>query len=179
MSFAGRGAGQPMYRLAELGFTQSYNYFAWRNSKDELEHYFTELTQPPVADFFHPNLWPNTPDILTQFLQAGGRNAFAIRFILAATLGASYGIYGPAFELCENTPREPGSEEYLQFRKIRNQALGFVRATKPGKYDRAREPNPPRKCRPSVESQSAISSHGQSISRLPIQNPPTTEAIWF
>ena len=106
-----------MYRLAELGFTQSYNYFAWRNSKDELEHYFTELTQPPVADFFHPNLWPNTPDILTQFLQAGGRNAFAIRFILAATRGASYGIYGPAFELCENTPREPGSEEYFNSEK--------------------------------------------------------------
>jgi len=108
---------KPMYRLAELGFTQSYNYFAWRNSKDELENYFTELTQPPVADFFHPNLWPNTPDILTQFLQTGGRAAFAIRFILAATLGASYGIYGPAFELCKNTPREPGSEEYLNSEK--------------------------------------------------------------
>jgi starch synthase (maltosyl-transferring) len=108
---------KPMYRLAELGFTQSYNYFAWRNSKDELEKYFTELTQPPVADFFHPNLWPNTPDILTQFLQTGGRAAFAIRFILAATLGASYGIYGPAFELCENAPREPGGEEYLNSEK--------------------------------------------------------------
>jgi starch synthase (maltosyl-transferring) len=108
---------KPMYRLAELGFTQSYNYFAWRNSKDELESYFTELTQPPVAEFFHPNLWPNTPDILAQFLQSGGRSAFAIRLILAATLGASYGIYGPAFELCENAPREPGSEEYLNSEK--------------------------------------------------------------
>ena len=108
---------KPMYRLAELGFTQSYNYFAWRNSKDQLENYFTELTQPPVADFFHPNLWPNTPDILTQFLQTGGRAAFAIRLALAATLGANYGIYGPAFELCENTPREPGSEEYLNSEK--------------------------------------------------------------
>jgi starch synthase (maltosyl-transferring) len=108
---------KPMYRLAELGFTQSYNYFAWRNSKDELESYFTELTQPPVAEFFHPNLWPNTPDILAQFLQSGGRAAFAIRLILAATLGASYGIYGPAFELCENAPREPGSEEYLNSEK--------------------------------------------------------------
>jgi starch synthase (maltosyl-transferring) len=108
---------KPMYRLAELGFTQSYNYFAWRNSKDELENYFTELTQPPVAEFFHPNLWPNTPDILTQFLQTGGHAAFAIRFILAATLGASYGIYGPAFELCENTPTEQGNEEYLNSEK--------------------------------------------------------------
>jgi starch synthase (maltosyl-transferring) len=108
---------KPMYHLAELGFTQSYNYFPWRNSKDELETYFTELTQSPVADFFHPNLWPNTPDILAQFLQTDGREAFAIRLVLAATLGASYGIYGPAFELCENTPREPGSEEYLNSEK--------------------------------------------------------------
>ena len=107
----------PMYRLAKLGFTQSYNYFPWRNSREELEKYFTEITQPPIAEFFHANLWPNTPDILTQFLQAGGHAAFAIRFILAATLGASYGIYGPAFELCENTPRESGSEEYLDSEK--------------------------------------------------------------
>ncbi len=108
---------KPMYRLAELGFTQSYNYFPWKNSKDELEAYFTEITQPPIAEYFHPNLWPNTPDILTQFLQTGGYAAFAIRFILAATLSSSYGIYGPAFELCENTPREPGSEEYLNSEK--------------------------------------------------------------
>ncbi|HZF00608.1 MAG TPA: alpha-1,4-glucan--maltose-1-phosphate maltosyltransferase [Methylomirabilota bacterium] len=106
-----------MYRLAKLGFTQSYNYFPWRNTKDELESYFTELTQSDVAEFLRPNLWPNTPDILTQFLQTDGRAAFAIRFILAATLGASYGIYGPAFELCENVPREPGGEEYLNSEK--------------------------------------------------------------
>ncbi len=108
---------KPMYELAKIGFTQSYNYFSWRNSKDELEKYFAELTLSPIAEFFHPNLWPNTPDILTQFLQAGGRAAFAIRLILAATLGASYGIYGPAFELCENAPREQGSEEYLNSEK--------------------------------------------------------------
>ncbi|HEY3931287.1 MAG TPA: alpha-1,4-glucan--maltose-1-phosphate maltosyltransferase, partial [Verrucomicrobiae bacterium] len=106
-----------MYRLAKLGFTQSYNYFPWRNSKDELENYFAELTQSPVAEFFRPNLWPNTPDILTQFLQTDGRAAFAIRLILAATLGASYGIYSPAFELCENQPRGPGEEEYLNSEK--------------------------------------------------------------
>jgi starch synthase (maltosyl-transferring) len=108
---------KPMRRLAKLGFTQSYNYFPWRNSKDELEGYFTELAQPDAAEYFRPNLWPNTPDILTQFLQTDGRAAFAIRFLLAATLGASYGIYGPAFELCENSPREPGSEEYLNSEK--------------------------------------------------------------
>lgn len=108
---------KPMGRLAKLGFTQIYNYFPWRNSKDELEKYFTELTQTSTAEFLRPNLWPNTPDILTQFLQMDGRVAFAIRLVLAATLGASYGIYGPAFELCESAPREAGSEEYLNSEK--------------------------------------------------------------
>ena len=106
-----------MYRLAKLGFTQSYTYFAWRNTKWELEQYFTELTQSEVREFFRPNLWPNTPDILTEYLQSGGRPAFMIRLILAATLGASYGIYGPAFELCENRALRPGSEEYLYSEK--------------------------------------------------------------
>ena len=106
-----------MYRLAKLGFTQSYTYFAWRNAKWELESYFTELTQSDVAEYFRPNLWPNTPDILTERLQTGGRPAFVSRVILAATLGASYGIYGPAFELMEYTPLEPGSEEYFNSEK--------------------------------------------------------------
>jgi starch synthase (maltosyl-transferring) len=106
-----------MYRLAKLGFTQSYTYFAWRNTKQELTEYFTELGQSPVKEYFRPNLWPNTPDILTEFLQHGGRAAFMIRFLLAATLGASYGIYGPAFELGVNRPLQPGSEEYLNSEK--------------------------------------------------------------
>jgi starch synthase (maltosyl-transferring) len=106
-----------MYRLAKLGFTQSYTYFAWRSSKADLVEYFTELTQSEVHEYFRPNLWPNTPDILTEELQQGGRPAFMARLVLAATLGASYGIYGPAFELCENRPREAGSEEYLNSEK--------------------------------------------------------------
>jgi len=106
-----------MYRLAKLGFTQSYTYFTWRNTKWDLTQYFTELTQTPVREFFRPNLWPNTPDILNEYLQLGGRPAFMTRLVLAATLGASYGIYGPAFELCENRAREPGSEEYLDSEK--------------------------------------------------------------
>jgi starch synthase (maltosyl-transferring) len=106
-----------MYALAKLGFTQSYNYFPWRNTKHELTEYFTELAKPPVKEFFRANLWPNTPDILTQYLQYGGRPAFMARLILAATLGASYGIYGPAFELCVNKPRDPGGEEYLDSEK--------------------------------------------------------------
>jgi starch synthase (maltosyl-transferring) len=106
-----------MYRLAKLGFTQSYTYFAWRNTAWEISEYFRELTQTPVREFFRPSLWPSTPDILTEYLQFGGRAAFVVRFVLAATLGASYGIYGPAFELAVNRPREPGSEEYLDSEK--------------------------------------------------------------
>lgn len=106
-----------MYQLAKLGFTQSYTYFAWKNTKAELTEYFTEITQPPVSEFFRPNLWPNTPDILNEFLQKGGRPAFMARLVLAATLGANYGIYGPAFELGENKPVREGSEEYLDSEK--------------------------------------------------------------
>jgi starch synthase (maltosyl-transferring) len=106
-----------MYRLAKLGFTQSYTYFAWKNTKAELTEYFTEVTEPPVSEFFRPNLWPNTPDILNEYLQKGGRPAFIARLVLAATLGANYGIYGPAFELMESGPVREGSEEYLDSEK--------------------------------------------------------------
>ncbi len=101
-----------MYRLAKLGFSQSYTYFAWRNEKWEIEQYMTELVQTELANFFRPNLWPNTPDILTEVLQHGGTAVFLVRVTLAATLTANYGIYGPAFELQEHIPRNPGSEEY-------------------------------------------------------------------
>jgi starch synthase (maltosyl-transferring) len=106
-----------MHRLSKLGFTQSYTYFTWRNTKHELTEYFTELSQHPSREYFRPNVWPNTPDILHEYLQHGGRPAFIVRLVLAGTLAASYGIYGPAFELCERTPREPGSEEYLYSEK--------------------------------------------------------------
>jgi starch synthase (maltosyl-transferring) len=106
-----------MYRLAKVGFTQSYTYFTWRNTKRELEEYFTELTTHPVRDFFRPNLWPNTPDILTDYLQHGGRPAFMTRLVLAATLGSNYGIYGPAFEHMESLAVAPGKEEYYNSEK--------------------------------------------------------------
>ena len=106
-----------MYRLAKLGFTQSYTYFAWRNSREKLEEYVNEVTNTEVRDFFRPNFWPNTPDILTEYLQVGGRPAFMSRFVLAATLSTNYGIYGPPFEHCWTEPREPGSEEYLHSEK--------------------------------------------------------------
>ena len=106
-----------MYRLAKLGFSQSYTYFAWRHTAYELYQYLTELSQQPVREFFRANLWPNTPDILTEYLQTGGRPAFQARLILAATLGASYGIYGPPYEALEGRAREHGSEEYLDSEK--------------------------------------------------------------
>ncbi|HEX5479496.1 MAG TPA: alpha-1,4-glucan--maltose-1-phosphate maltosyltransferase [Dehalococcoidia bacterium] len=108
---------QVMYELAKVGFSQSYTYFAWRNSAWELRQYFEELTQTELSEFFRPNLWPNTPDILTEYLQAGGEPAFRARLLLAATLGANYGIYGPSFEKGEAIPRAPGSEEYRDSEK--------------------------------------------------------------
>jgi starch synthase (maltosyl-transferring) len=106
-----------MYSLAKGGFSQSYTYFTWRTAKPELQAYFEEITKPPVSDFFTPNVWPNTPDILHASLQEGGRPAFMQRLILATTLAANYGIYGPAYELGENVPVRPGSEEYLNSEK--------------------------------------------------------------
>jgi starch synthase (maltosyl-transferring) len=111
-----------MYGLAKRGFTQSYTYFTWRNSKWELEEYLKEITQPPVSEFFRPSFWPNTPDILHKTLQEGGRPAFQLRLILAGTLSANYGLYGPAYELAENVPAVPApgkteSEEYMNSEK--------------------------------------------------------------
>jgi len=106
-----------MHRLAKLGFTQSYTYFTWRTGRDELADYIREVTTPPVSDFFRPNFWPNTPDILPDSLQHGGRPMFLVRLALAALSSGNWGIYGPAMELLEATPREPGSEEYLDSEK--------------------------------------------------------------
>lgn len=106
-----------MHRLAKIGFTQSYTYFAWRNGPVDIREYFTELTQTGAVDYYRPNAWPNTPDILTEYLQHGGRGAFIVRAVLASTLCASWGVYGPAFELMEHKPFKPGSEEYLDSEK--------------------------------------------------------------
>jgi starch synthase (maltosyl-transferring) len=135
-----------MHRLAKLGFTQSYTYFAWRNTRQELTEYFTELAHGPGREYFRPNVWPNTPDILTEYLQFGGRAAFMARAVLAATLAASYGIYGPAFELMEHAPREPGSEEYLDSEKYQIRLWDLGRedslAELIGRLNRARRDNP-------------------------------------
>jgi starch synthase (maltosyl-transferring) len=102
--------------LAKLGFSQSYTYFTWRNTAWELREYLTELTRSEAAEYLRPNFFANTPDILHEFLQKGGPPAFRIRLILAATLAPTYGIYS-GYELCENTPLRPGSEEYLHSEK--------------------------------------------------------------
>lgn len=106
-----------MHRLGKLGYSQSYTYFTWRNTKEELTEYLEELTQTDVANFYRPNFWPSTPDILHEQLQLGGRPTFMARLVLAATMTASYGIYGPPYELCWNTPVKEGSEEFLNSEK--------------------------------------------------------------
>lgn len=111
-----------MYSLAKAGYTQSYTYFTWRNTKNDLQEYAEEIFNAPVSDFFRGNFWPNTPDILHEQLQTGGRAMFEARVILAATLSSNYGIYGPAYELLEGRPAKPAagktaSEEYLDSEK--------------------------------------------------------------
>jgi len=104
-------------RLAKLGFTQAYTYFTWRNTKQELTEYLQELNEYPLKEYFGPNFWPNTPDILPVSLQSGGKPAFLARLVMAATMTSNYGMYGAAFELLESTPFKPGGEEYLNSEK--------------------------------------------------------------
>ncbi len=106
-----------MARLARGGFNQSYTYFTWRNTKSDLQTYLTELTTTELAEYMRPNFWPNTPDILHEELQAGHRSTFIARMVLAATLSSNYGMYGPAYELCEHAPVRKGKEEYLDSEK--------------------------------------------------------------
>jgi starch synthase (maltosyl-transferring) len=151
-----------MHRLAKLGFSQSYTYFTWRNTKQELTDYFNELAHGPGRDYFRPNAWPNTPDILPATLQHGGRAAFMARLVLAATLSANYGIYGPAYEHMEAAARETGSEEYLDSEKyeLRYRDLKRADSLAPfiGRINRIRHENP------------ALHAN-DSLRFLPIDNP--------
>ena len=135
-----------MHRLAKLGFSQSYTYFTWRNTRRELTEYFTELAHGPGRHYFRPNAWPNTPDILPETLQYGGRPAFMSRLVLAATLSASYGLYGPSYEHLEASAREPGAEEYLNSEKYELKARDLDRqdslAAFIGRVNRIRHENP-------------------------------------
>ncbi|MEQ1587937.1 MAG: alpha-1,4-glucan--maltose-1-phosphate maltosyltransferase [Cyclobacteriaceae bacterium] len=105
-----------MASLAKVGFTQSYTYFTWRVSKQELIEYVNDLVYGPSRNYFRPNFWPNTPDILPYHLQNQGENSFILRYALAATLSSNYGVYGPSYEFYENTPIE-GREEYFNSEK--------------------------------------------------------------
>ncbi len=135
-----------MHRLAKLGYTQSYTYFTWRNTKWELEQYLTELTQTGVREFLRPNFWPNTPDILPEPLQYGGRPTFMARVALAATLSSSYGVYGPAYELGEARALRQGGEEYLDSEKYEIGHWDLARADSLGPFltllNRIRRDNP-------------------------------------
>jgi starch synthase (maltosyl-transferring) len=115
-----------MAQLAKAGFSQSYTYFTWRTTRWELTEYLRELTQTSMREHFRPSFWPNTPDILPEHLQWGGRPAFVQRLVLAATLASNYGIYGPAFELMEHVPRH-GVEEYVDNEKYQLRAWDLAR----------------------------------------------------
>ena len=162
-----------MYRLAKLGFTQSYTYFTWRNTRQELTSYFTELTTAPVRDFFRPNLWPNTPDILSEYLQSGGRPASMVRLVLAATLGASYGIYGPAFELIERVPREAGSEEYLDSEKYQLRHWDLERSD--SLRDLITRVNRIRSENPALQSDRGLTFHGCDNEMLIVYSKTTPD----
>jgi len=119
-----------MERLAKAGFTQSYTYFTWRTSKHEITEYVTELTKTNLREYFRPNFWPNTPDILNDLLQEGGEPAFLRSLIMAATLSSNYGIYGPVFDYGINTPIAPGKEEYLDSEKYEIKHWDWFQKTK-------------------------------------------------
>ncbi len=135
-----------MMRLAKVGFTHSYTYFAWRNTGGELTEYFRELSQGVAQEILRPHLWPNTPDILTEAFHTGARPVFVQRLVLAATLSSHYGIYGPPYELLEHVPREPGKEEYRDSEKyaVRHWTLDAPGTLAPEirKVNRIRRENP-------------------------------------
>jgi starch synthase (maltosyl-transferring) len=150
-----------MRYLAKAGFSQSYTYFTWRNAKAELVEYFTELTQGEGREVLRPNLFTNTPDILHEFLQQHGRPGFQIRFLLAATLSGSYGIYGPPFELCEGRALRPGSEEYLDSEKY--QIRHWDRARPDSLRDLIARVN-------EIRRQNAAFRHDWSLTWAPVDN---------
>jgi starch synthase (maltosyl-transferring) len=151
-----------MKALAKIGFTQSYTYFTWRNFKQELEEYLTEITNPPVGDYFRGNLWPNTPDILPELLQRSGPAGFRLRVALAATLSSSYGIYC-GYELCEGRAL-PGKEEYLDSEKYQLVAWDLER---PGHIrDWIRKLNAARKQHPALQLYSNLRFYSSDNERV-------------
>jgi starch synthase (maltosyl-transferring) len=134
-----------MERLAKAGFNQSYTYFTWRNTKQEIQEYMTELTKTEMRYYFRPNFWPNTPDILPPALTKGGDNAHIMRVILAATLSSNYGLYGPVYEFGINAPHGP-KEEYIDNEKYEIKHWDWTQYTRIGeiitRLNRIRKENP-------------------------------------
>lgn len=156
-----------MHRLAKLGYSQSYTYYAWRNTKEELTEYLTELTQGPGAEYFRPNFWPNTPDILTEALQFGGKPMFMTRLIMAATMTANYGIYGPAYEMMEHIAVKHGSEEYLDSEKYQVRHRDFQALDGPGSLrDFIALVNRIRKRNPALHSDPSLRFHKMDNEQL-------------
>jgi starch synthase (maltosyl-transferring) len=153
-----------MHRLAKLGFSQSYTYFTWRVTKEELTEYFTELTQEESREYFRPNCWPNTPDILPYHLQNAGLAMFRLRLLLAATLAANYGIYGPAYELGENRPRDAGSEEYLDSEKYEIKHWDLKRPDSLAPF--IARVNAVRKAHPALQSDWSLAFHATDNDQL-------------
>ena len=150
-----------MAKLAEVGFSQSYTYFTWRHEPWELREYVTELTNPPLVEYMRPSFWPNTPDILDDHLRHAPPSAFALRFILAATLVPLYGIYS-GYELCENEPADDTTTEYRHSEKYEIKARDYeqepsiaplirtvneIRRDHPTRLVAARRPVPPQRQR--------------------------------
>jgi starch synthase (maltosyl-transferring) len=155
-----------MRYLAKAVFNQSYTYFTWRNAAHELRDYVNELTRSELQEYMRPNFFANTPDILHEYLQTGGRHAFEVRLILAATLAASYGIYS-GFELFERVAVRPGSEEYLDSEKYQIKPRDWNRS------DSLREliarVNQIRRAQPALQTNATISFH----------NTDNPQFMWF
>ena len=151
-----------MYRLAKIGFSQSYTYFTWRDTKAEMAEYLTEVGNPPVSDIFRPNFFVNTPDINPRFLQRSGRPGFLIRAALATTLSGLWGMYS-GFELCEGTP-VPGKEEYLDSEKYEIRAWDWDR---PGHIrGEIAQLNRIRRANPALHSHTGVQFHPASGDHL-------------
>lgn len=164
-----------MHRLAKLGYTQSYTYYAWRNAKWELAEYLTELCQGPGYDYFRPNFWPNTPDILTEALQFGGRPMFMSRLVMAATMTANYGIYGPAYEMMEHVAVKHGSEEYLDSEKYQLRYRSFQDLDGPNSlHDFITLVNRIRKRNPALQSNANLCIHGIENEQIICYSKATT-----
>ena len=153
-----------MYGLAKRGFTQSYTYFTWRETAKDLREYLTEITQPPVSDFFRPNFWPNTPDILPGSLKTGLRASFQMRAVLAATLCSNWGVYGPAFELMEHVPAKPGSEEYMDSEKY--QIRAWERDREDSLMPMLKTLNATRRAHPALQRNDTLRFHGTDNEQL-------------